>query len=326
MKATKCSKCGFVGFANEGFCKRCGSSVDLNNQAPIDAPEVEKSRSGLWFKLKIVLAIVGVVAVTVVGYYKLTKYFDETPMYLAAISSSETFKEPVTVRVNRKEIPPPRTIASYLNTEEKKAGSAVTAADVLEALGLITISVDTSVRTVKGPGQYYGGMVFDGRLLSAPGLREQFKDVKSNTLVISLTEKGRLEAVNWKEADERLTLTNVRDPLQGQSVLPWWIIPIGDREILRIESVKPAPGESNLETLMIDFRWRWRPNKLGESFDVSNAAVITLPTKAQEAVNSLKLSSQSENFGIAKLQKKYGRWECVEITFPGELTKKVFMS
>lgn len=311
MKATKCSKCGFVGFADQGLCKRCGNSVDLNDHAPVGyGSHVEKSRHGLWFKLKIVLGIAAIVVGAVVGYYKLTKYFDKTPLYLAAIRNFEKFKEPVSVRVNRKEITPPPTLSSYVRPEDKKAGSAVAAADVLEALGLIAFSVETSVRAVSGT-------------FTPPGFKENFRDVKSKTLKIELTEKGRQEAANWKEADEPLSPFTSMDPLQGKQVLPWWIVPIGDREIVRIESVTPAPAESDLETVSINFRWRWRPNKLGESFDLSNGVYMTLPTKAQQAVTSLNMSSQSENFGIAKLHKKYGNWECVEISFSGDLLRKV---
>ena len=315
MKATKCSKCGFVGFADQGCCKSCGRSIDLNEQAPVFAPApVEKSRSGLWFMLKIVLGLAVIVTGIVFAHFKLTKYFDKTPLYLAAIADSEKFKEPVTVKVNRTEIRPSFNFSSYINPEGKQAGTAVAAADVLEALGLIEISVKTSVHSESGPTQYYSGMYFSGA-------KTPLRDVTSKTLVIELTDKGRVEAANWKEEKGPLPIANI-GMSQSQQDLPWWVIPVGDREILRIESVTPAPAESNLETVMINFRWRWRPNKLGESFDTSNGGFSALPEKAQQAVTSLNMSSKFESTAIAKLHKQFGRWECVDVMFPSELLRK----
>ncbi|MFY9620722.1 MAG: hypothetical protein WAQ99_13005 [Pyrinomonadaceae bacterium] len=151
MKALKCSKCGFVGFAEEGFCKSCGWSKDFNDQTTmLAAAKAEKRSNRFGFKFKLAVALFAFIAIAagvVVAHFKLTKYFDKTPLYLAAISNSERFREPLTVRVNRKQLPAGGTDLSLLG-KGSKAGSAVKAAEVLEALGLLTMSIETSVSTV----------------------------------------------------------------------------------------------------------------------------------------------------------------------------------
>src|SRR5689334_14290812 len=107
MKAIRCASCGFVGFGNEGFCKKCGWSLELNDQSTVTRAEQKdnaRRRRGIRVKIGfVVLALAVVVAGCIYGYHKLVSYFDQTPLYLAAISNSKEFQEAITVRVNRKE-------------------------------------------------------------------------------------------------------------------------------------------------------------------------------------------------------------------------------
>src|ERR1044072_9622090 len=148
MKAIKCSQCGFVGFADRGFCKKCGWSLELSDHKT--SPGVikdGKQRSPTRFKLKLILALMILVAVgtgIVFAHYRLTKYFDKTPLYVAAINESKMFREPVTVRVNRKEIPSAGSLALSIRPQDKKAGNAVMAGDGLEAVGPIKMFVENN--------------------------------------------------------------------------------------------------------------------------------------------------------------------------------------
>lgn len=323
MKVVKCPQCGFVGLADEGFCKSCGWDIELKYPGGrANVPQSDKPGRGLKFKLNVIFAVLAIAAIIsgiAVAHVKLTKYFDKTPLYLAAISNSEKFREPVTIRVNRKQIPAYAQYNFRGVVEEKKAGTPAQTAYVLESLGLLTMSVETSISTVSlGKRESYG-LYVGSTMISAPGSEEKFADVKSSTLMISLTDKGRQEAESWREVDE--PLSNVAGSPDTQHVLPWWRIPIGEREILRVESVT-LTNESQGETVMVTFRWRWRPNKLGESFDLSNPVFNVLPPKAQTAVKDLGQSSQTEGYGLATLKKQYGRWECLDVTFPSEMVLK----
>lgn len=312
MNATKCSKCGFVGFPDGEACKRCHSPLDFTRSdlwMPAQNSEHRGSRAKV--TAAVLLVISAIVAFIVIVPAKLTKYFDKTPQYISAISSFEKFREPVTVRVNRVELPNQGN--SFFAPTEKKPASLVKAAEVLEAAGLLQTSVETTVRTVK-VGRTIGSFYHDPftGVTSIEPSEDILRDVKTDTVIITLTEKGRQEAANWKEVDEPYEN-------RGSETLPWWRIPIGEREILRVESVTPGPNESGNETEMVSFRWRWRPNNLGASFDLSNLAFNALPPNAQAAVKELGHNSQTEAFGQATLRKQYGRWECVDIIFPSEL-------
>jgi len=257
---------------------------------------------------------------------KLNKYFDKTPKYVEAISNSSKFKEPVTVRVNRQELPTdPLAAGNRLGGfpwDEKKPGSAVAAASVLESAGLIRMSVSTTYHTVQMPTTDATIQIdpVTGRMSGSP-TRENYRDVKSDTLLIQLTEKGRQDSVNWQETDEPYQTGNSQGPTLG-----WWRVPIGGRQLIRIESVAPYPEESGSETILVTFRWRWQPNQLGESFDCVNTHLSGQAAKVQEAVRSLGWNSQAEYDATAKLRKVGGLWEVNEITFAKEDFAKILGS
>lgn len=310
-----------MSFAEEGFCKSCGWSKDFNDQTTLRAVAKAGKRShrfGFKFKLAVGLfAFIAIAAGVVIAHFKLTKYFDKTPLHLAAISNSEKFREPLTVRVNRKQLPSGGTDLSLLG-KGSKAGSAVKAAEVLEALGLLTMSIETSVSTVSMMAQpSLAQFDVSGRMIRGPGSMTKLVDVESERLVIELTESGRQEALNWKEADQPLKTS------RWEYTVPWWIIPVGEREIVRIDSATPEAAESQFETVQVIFRWRWRPNKLGQNFDPHSPSFNSLPAKAQLAAKNFGLNSRDEYAGHAKLQKQYGRWECVDINFVDEMVRLV---
>lgn len=320
MKAVKCPNCRFVGFPVGNACKSCGGSLDSPKFTAPTMPEVSyesEETSGSRKKLIGVVVLLGVVLLIGGGYFaklKLDQYWDPTPGYVAAITGAEEFKNPVTIRVNRRQI---KTSFDYSLTQfgngTTKPGTAVKAADVLEAIGLLTKSIDTTVRTAKSTfpqwaPQFdaYGGAIYKN---AQPNLHE----VKSEHLAIELTEKGRQEAVNWKETDEPYGIVGT-----DARTIPWWRIPIGDREFVKIETAKPAPNDGGVELVQIAFRWRWRPNKLGAHFDPQSPAYQLMGNATQEAAATLKWDSKTEYVGYATLLKRPDKWEVTDLKFSND--------
>jgi hypothetical protein len=263
MKAVRCANCGFVGFGNEGFCKKCGWSLELHDQSSVTrAEQQDNARRRRRIKVKIVfgalaLAVAG--AGCIYGYRKVVSYFDRNPLYLAAISNSKEFQEAITVRVNRKELTL-RPSPLEMKTLTRKPGWAVKAAEVLTAAGYLTMTIDKQKFVEKD----------QAALITAKAIGEPPPDVvhevESDRLVIDLTEKGQREAATWKETEEAYGTGSVQFGQQYSEMIPSWRIPIGEHELARLVSVESLPWDANFETVRIKFRWRWRPNSIGENF------------------------------------------------------------
>jgi hypothetical protein len=238
-------------------------------------------------------------------------YFDQSPHYLAAISNSKEFQAAITVRVNRKELTL-RPSPLEMKTLARKPGWAVKAAEVLTAAGYLTMTVDKQKLV-----ELDQAAVIRARAIGEP-TPDVVREVESDRLVIDLTEKGQREAAAWKETEEAYGTGSVQLGQQYSEMIPSWRIPIGEHELARMVSVESLPWDANFETVRIKFRWRWRPNSIGENFDPMSASYQALPAKAQEAAAALGLKSQTEYDGEAILKKKWGRWECIEIKMLNE--------
>lgn len=310
MKATKCPRCKLVGFADGNLCKRCGQSLDWE---PDEAGISKGGSSAL--VTKAVLAfflIVGLVVGFLIVRAKVTKYFDPTTEYLASITNAKEFKEPITIRVNREQLtaaPDPGNTSLA-----KKAGRTVKSAQVLEAAGYLTTSIDKTKLTQR-TGTIYVTTVDQYGGARGAHTEEAYAEVESARLEIMLTEKGQQEAVNWKETEESYGNGWYWNGKTSSQTLPTWRIPIGEREMVGIDSVKQLPWSAEFETVQIKFRWRWRPNQIGEYFDAMSAAFNALPDSAQKAAASLGIKSQTDYQGEVTMQKRGGLWEIGEIKF-----------
>lgn len=325
MKAVKCPNCQFVGFPVADKCKSCGGSLDSPKfttptmpAAPYVSEEPGGSRKQM-VRLAVLLGVVVLIGGGYIGKQKLDQYWDPTPRYIAAITNTEEFKNPVTIRVNRQQI---KTTFDYSLTQfggHPKAGTAVKAADVLEAMGLLTKSIDTTVSTAKSTlPQWAPKFDINGKaIFNEPTLHQ----VKAEHLAIQLTEKGRQEAVNWKETDEPYLNAG-----SDAKTIPWWRIPIGDHEFVRIESTKPLADPDGREMIQITFRWRWRPNKMGEHFDPQSPAYQLMGNATQQAASTLKWDSKTEYVGNATLLKRPDKWDVTDIKFMNEESAKSVLS
>jgi hypothetical protein len=230
----------------------------------------------------------GLIAGIVVVRAQWQKYFDPTPAYLEAINRSGKFETPVTLRVNQKPVPIMDITTSSLGSRTKTLLIAKTV-KVLEALGFLTVRKTTSSSTAN---------------LGNIGLA---LETTAEHLEISLTAKGREESANWQTKEERYP--------GAQETTPWWDVPIGSREITRIEAV----NETMLPSMVaVAIHWRWHPNKLGEGFDCSGPIVGALPRDEQDFARSLGWNSQNEYTAEARLRRVEGAWQVEWIESPNE--------
>ena len=288
MDLMKCSHCGCIGLAYGGCCKRC--------RQPLTVQSSHSSRPSLMDRLPTTIKLLGagaifcgiMAAVVVVGA-QVKKYFDPTPTYLAAISKSGKFEEPITIRVNQKPTPTARWLTGPFASSRTVYWEKPT--EVLQALGYLTISKSTSYSTAD-----YGAVL--GTM-----------DVTSERWEISLTQKGLEESSNWRTTEEPY-------PMASEKAV-WWHVPIGSREIKQIEVVNAAVPD------MVDvaIHWRWHPNKIGEGFDGGGAVIGTLPKDPQDFARSLGWNSQSEYTATARLRRTGGVWEVQYVDFPNEKKK-----
>jgi hypothetical protein len=253
MNAVKCANCGFIGFPERSCCKRCGQallSLTLGRAHRVDNSAERNLRRFLMIIAG--LAVLGVIVAGVVIVRAKLKP-DPNLAYIEAINKSSQFKEPVTVRVNQEAIP--SGFGRVILFEGTREVLVWKSAFVLQDLGLLRISMATSYKTVEG---------INSEL-----------ELKAERVDISLTEKGHEEAVNWWTTEET-------GKFPGSTKYRWWRIPIGDREITRIEWSR----EADPNTVYATVRWRWRPNKLGENFDCGGVLVKSLSKEAKEGALS----------------------------------------
>jgi hypothetical protein len=280
MNVAKCANCGFVGFPERGSCKRCGKTLlsltlPRDHQADISA---ERNFRKFLKVIAMLMVVVGMVIGVVIVRAKLKP--DPKLAYIEAIKRAPRFKEPITVRVNQKPIPGYFSI--HRGPDETRSTVYISrSAYVLESLGLLRIAKETS---------YHES---DSELFTW--------ESKSERWVILLTEKGQQESVNWSTTEE--------SDFVGSQKVPWWQIPIGQREITRIESITEPIGD-HVDMIV---RWRWHPNKIGESFDCSGPLVGS--EEAKEGARSLGWNSQTEYSAETRLQQVGNGWEVQSLSF-----------
>jgi hypothetical protein len=323
MNSIKCPQCGLVSFATAEACKSCGHSFSARTATPARYYHVAAGydfTSGPPRSRARLAAIVGAVLLVLIGVgiffvqRKLAEYFDMTPIYAKTISESEQFKAPVTVRINRQQIAP----TFGLIGNNIPAGIAVQEAYVLEAQGLLSLEIKTTEQ--RGEPFYNYSPNYDQRGYTS-GYSQgppKYLVTKTNHLLIRLTAKGQQEAVNWQETEEPYQFMN-----SSPQNISWWRVPIGEREFVRIESVSQRGKEAGKEFMYVEFIWRWRPNKLGEAFDMSSEAFRALPDKARAAATAARWNSQTEFRAHARMELFAGRWELAEIIFPNEMMNKI---
>ena len=297
MDVLKCSHCKFVGFAYGGRCKRCGQLIPVQNSRNSNSSLINGLPPGLRKPVMFLAAMAifgGLIAGIVVVRAAWKKYFDPTPAYLEAINRSGKFETPVTLRVNQKPIPIMSISSSSPFGKSTRTVLVTKTAKVLEALGFLTVRKTTSSSTTN---------------LGDFGAIE----TTAEHIEMSLTEKGQEESANWPTTEERYP--------GAEETTMWWNVPIGSREITRIE----ATNETMLPRMVeVAIHWRWHPNKLGEGFDCSGSIVGSLPKNLQDFARSLDWNTQREYTALARLSRVGDVWQVEWIDSPNDRKDKDF--
>lgn len=245
-------------------------------------------RGGLrWLVVFVLLAAAG----GALYLYRYQIWYGPDAAYALAIRDSAQFKAPLSLTV-KKSVSAPSIGGQLVGL----AGSGLPSFEpvyVLEARGLVQFgAVSTEERVV--------GTVNSVSMPTSPGATAaktqiEMKQNYSGTTA-ALTPQGRKEAAAWTDTGAA------------------WLVPIGAREVYRVEKVGEAKLVGGVETREVEFSWRWKPNNVGEAFDAGGSVFASLPERARTAVEVLRWSSANAYRAVARLERHAGgQWRVAEI-------------
>lgn len=290
------TRCGFCGMETEAaYCPRCRARVAPQ---PTRASYGDARRGGggvesggRALRKLVVLALLAAIAGAVYSFRDRI-WYGPGAEYAVAIRDSAQFKAPLALTV-RKSVAAPQLGGVQL---VGAAGSLLPSSEpvyVLEARGLVQFgAVSTEERVV--------GAVTSYSLPTSPGAASEPRQIEQKQrydgVTATLTPKGREAAAAW---------TDVGDT---------WLVPIGAREVYRVEKVGEATTNAGVETREVEFSWRWSPNAVGEAFDTGGSAFASLNERARSVAELLRWSSANAYRAVARLERRAGgSWRVAEI-------------
>lgn len=233
--------------------------------------------------------------------YRYRIWYGKDAPYALLIRESEQFRKPVTVTVNRGSLRIPTLIAGEAPVKAFGEGSSP-AACVLEARGLVLFGVNTTEETRPSSSSF--GFQFPDvsrdsnvavKVTPAPTPPDVVQRV--DRVSITLTPQGQKESADWTESNAS-----------------YWRIPIGEREVFKIEKAGEVRSEFGAEKLDVEFTWQWLPNGLGEAFDTDGSGVASLPDRARAAARELNWGSAKAYRAVARLERRAGgEWRVTDI-------------
>ena len=337
MKSIRCGQCGLLNFAEAGDCKRCRATLDAADvqpevhshsvdtstgggarcgfcglettaaycprckarvASPLQAATYERVRRGggvsraralRWLVALVVLAAVGGGAYL----FRYRIWYGTGATYALAIREAELFKAPLSVTVKKSVTAANPTGMPLLVGQ---AGSSLASSEpvyVLEARGLVQFgAVSTQERvvgTISSAAAY--GYADSDRDSSPIEIKRRY-----DSATAALTPQGQQEAAAWTDTGDT------------------WRVPIGTREVYRVEKVGDLKTAGGAETREVEFSWRWIPNPVGEAFDPGGKVFDTLPERARTAAEMQRWNSTNAYRAVAILERRAGGdWRVVEI-------------
>lgn len=331
MHSVRCPQCGFLSFADAEICKRCRAPLAPGgDSAPADdfAHADEAAPSGTMYeptgtmyeptyyyddamdvdapsrfsrkRVALGAAALACVALVVLVVKGVVPVPFGSPDYAKVISESKAFREPLTIRVARRPFTPDvATSGTSLPGGPPKSAQGVAsgAAYVLEGLGLLRIGT-SSYESKPLTTEFNGREVSWGKALKSEYVSS-----------ISLTDKGAAESSDWAEVEEP------QIPAFGGENIPWWRVPLGGREFVKIVSTRTASWEDGGDGVEVVFAWRWKPNRIGEAFRKDSAVQQTLTGKARQIAEALGSQAHAEFEATARLVRDGAGWKVKAIEF-----------
>jgi hypothetical protein len=301
------TRCGFCGLETEAaYCPRCKARV-TQPAATFDARGSSSPGGGRaggralrWLVVLAVLAGAGFAAYS----YRQHIWYGHGAEYALAIGEAEQFNEPLTVKAKKR-----IRLGQGTGGAVFKGPDRANAVFVLKERGLVEFGkVKTEERVV---GTYT--MPPPPTFSDSGGPAPESVEVKQqlNTTTAALTPSGEQVAGDWKDADDGA-----------------WLVPIGSREVYRVEKVGEVESAAGVETCDVEFSWRWRPNNVGEAFDTDGKFF------ASQQDEDVRMAIEKFNWGTAKIYRAVahferragGKWNVVGIEKSDNIDKKTELS
>jgi hypothetical protein len=300
MNSNKCFQCGFVSARSNEACKRCGASFKA---APGNAQKSVGPR-----ELKVAACFVIAIVTLIMGIRFMLSLFSSknpTPSELASLlNSTDAIKSPITFSI---ETEMTETSASGNLSRSNFEGYAQ--GHVLEHFGL----ADASFSVSKADKQMC--YRFDYKILSeqerielwrsyAPrpeikdpdGYNEKCYDVWNYRTTVKLIDPSTVSKSSMLES--LWTVSDISDPPPDLKQLntrkdSWRdgsshdsSVPIGSVEIVEVSDI--VPGDQK-DKYIVGFKYRFKPNSLGELFDVSSPIHKKMPEWFRKLTDSVWL-------------------------------------
>ncbi|PYS42567.1 MAG: hypothetical protein DMF71_09065 [Acidobacteria bacterium] len=286
MNQVKCPGCGLSNPAKNRECVRCYTSLP-----GFAGFEPQSTEHNLAASPKILMAIcIGttvliMLAVAAVPVYKLTsRALTPGKMFEPALKDA-LLRNTARVDVAR--------YTYYNNRTNWLDQEATPAARSLSHLGLIDIRESVSVDSSSTMNETGAG----------------FMVVQSRHVDLKPTAAGQLQISSWEAYENK------------EARKAGWYVPIGERELVGTVDMMPIPeGKPLQDAAIVSFKWRWKPNQLGKTFDKSSPSYFPSAKSKNLSRDPTDIEiddSQVTYWGTAEMARVNGVWEAKRLFWFG---------
>jgi hypothetical protein len=292
MAAAKCSQCGFVGARGNEVCKRCGTSLYQDHASQVTAGNKRPKI--------IALGIASVILVLLAGAWFASSVFPTatpSPAEVAGLLYADSsLSPPLTIRLptelqqkfKKDDVPEWFLLEDYFE------------AQVLKQLGLTTVDVNKvkedkpdcwryrmdrridaeDIDASTKPSDLFGDpLKYPDRIPDPNGPFEQCDDVWTYNTKLEFDDPETIDVAALSENVK--SLADLPDPLSVKQqslslvrgVVNSTAVPIGTVKIVEVSDVVL----NKAGVYSVGFKFRLKPNGLGELFDINGAIHKSLP-------------------------------------------------
>ncbi len=355
MTSIKCRQCGFVTSQTNTKCKRCGA--DLTAAAnPRTGTASGRTKILMIGVAAGVIVVIAVLSLAILRPWVTVGESDSLPITMGALLNAHgRFKSPVNVRI-LSELHDQFTKSDF---DQKRFLQNYPEVSVLEQLGLVSVENFKVIQADKYCWRYdfdYNRWSnYDPRMdrnppvkneefsrISNPkGAHEECYDVWDYSVSIRLIDPDTIDR-DHLSARLQYSNTSISPPLEPWSIHDQYVfmppshkggfdevtVPIGSFEVVEVSDVLPGSAK---DTYSVGFKYRFKPNTLGEVFDRaihhSDPAAIRKIIDQRDfddRVRPLEQTSDGEGLasGYATLEKVEGRWRVTQIYFDNTAATK----
>ena len=283
-------RCGFCGYETAGpYCLRCKARVTqaATRYEARGSSQRGGGSGGRALRRLVVLALLAAAGLAVYSYrYRI--WYGPGAEYALAIGEAEQFNRPLSVSAKRS-ITRARDVLG-VPTDATDGSDPV---HVLKARGYVEFGSSRTEERVVGTRKPLRPLGLFGNTPAPEPV--QIKQTYTTSLA-ALTPSGEQVADGWEDSGDT------------------WRVPIGSRELYRVDSFGEVESAAGVEACAVEFSWRWRPNTVGEAFDTDGKVYASLPEGARAAVLKFNWGSAKVYRAVARLERRPGGpWRVVSI-------------